>query len=142
MTNKDLMYKFISKVYSDGLITKFLKIILNYQNLSDINYLFRVSVNDVAVIMDVFDNISDNRFNRYFFEFKKGKCPFVLNELDNIFITQIKVLSLSKNYQISNNLIRLAYLFKHRPSKMIKYAKTFLSDDLVNILHSVIDDLI
>lgn len=142
MTNKDLMYKFISNIYHEGLITKFLKLILNYHNLSDINYIFRISLVDDTVIMDVFDNISDNRFNRYFFEFKKGKNSFVVNELDNVFVTKIKVLSLSKKYPLDNNLLRLAYLFKHRPSRMIKYAKTFLSDDFIVILAKLIDNSI
>lgn len=140
MTNLELMYNFILKIYDDGLTTEFLKQIFNYQNISEINYIFRVSLKKKMVVIDVFDNISRNRFNRYFFEFKRGKRYYVVDEHSNVFTTKIKVLSLSKKQTLESNLLKLAYLFKQRPSKIVGYSQTFLSDELVNVLINVIDD--
>lgn len=142
MTNSELMYNFILKIYNDGLTTKFLKQIFDYRNISEINYIFRVSLKEKIVVVDVFDNISRNRFNRYFFEFKRDKKYYIVDEHNNVFTTRIKVFSLSKKHVLDSNLLKLAYLFKQCPSKIVEYAKTFLSDELVNVLISVIDDQI
>ena len=140
MTNLELMYNFILKIYEDELTTEFLKQIFNYKNFSEINYIFRVSLKKKMVVIDIFDNISRNRFNRYFFEFKRAKKQYVVTECDNVFISKIKVFSLSKKQVLNNNLLKLGYLFKLPSSKMIAYAKTFLNEDLVNLLTNILNN--
>jgi len=139
MTNAKLMYSFILEVDNQGKTTEFLKQLFCYKELCDVNYIFRVSLNGKTVVMDVFDNISENRFNRYFFQFKKAKPNYLVNELNNIFVTTINVLSLNKTIFFENNLLKFAYLFKCRSSMTVNYAKTFLSDELTNILIAVIN---
>jgi len=141
MTNKELMFKFISYIYNKGLITKFLINIFNYQNFSEINYIFRVSLEDNYVIMDVFDNISANRFNRYFFDFGRNKYKFKVEELSNVFLSRINISNLKNNNTNQNNLLKLAYLFKLSHSRMINYAKKFLDEEFVTILRDIISDI-
>jgi len=135
MTNQELMYKFISNIYSNGLITNFLINIFNYKNLNEYNYIFRLSVEGYYVIIDLFDNISENRFNRYFFDFSTGKKTMIINKSSNIFVTHIKVLKVSKD---GSNLLKLAYLFKLKKSRMINFAYKFLDDEFVEILKQFI----
>jgi len=141
MTNKELMFKFISYIYNKGLITYFLINIFNYQNFSEINYIFRVSLEDNYVIMDVFDNISANRFNRYFFDFGRNKYKFKVEELSNVFLSRINISNLKNNNTNQNNLLKLAYLFKLSHSRMINYAKKFLDEEFVTILRDIISDI-
>lgn len=135
MTNQELMYKFISNINDNGLITKFLISIFNYENLNEYNYIFRISMEGYYIIVDLFDNVSENRFNRYFFDFSKGKNTFSDNDYLNICVTHIKVLNVKKN---GNNLLKLAYLFKLKKCRMINYAQKFLDEEFVEILKQFI----
>lgn len=85
--------------------------------------------------MDLFDNISENRFNRYMFDFSKGKKVIEYNCPANIFVTHIKIFKVKKD---DNNLVKLAYLFKLKKCRMIGFAKTFLDDQFVKILEQFI----
>ena len=62
----------------------------NYENLTDYNYLFRLTKTNSEVIMDIYDNISINRFNRYIFVFDSEK-EYVNELFDGVYLTYINV---------------------------------------------------
>ena len=125
------IYDFLNKVFDKNLMTKFLINIFDYDDLKDYNYISRVSENNESVILDVYDNITKNRFNRYCFNFDR-EGEYVFNEeYDNIFITNINVLNTEDS---DNKLIKFAYLFKLSYEDRIRYAETFLDKEFISIL--------
>jgi len=136
VTNQELMYQFVTYIYNNKLTTKFLRNILIYDELHDYNYIFRVALSDNYIIIDIYDNISENRFNRYIFDFNKRNHSFKMNQISNVYVTYINIFSTRKP---SSNILKLAYLFKLSRSRMINYAKKFLDDEFIVILKKLIN---
>lgn len=135
MINKVYMLKFIKTIQNKKLLTKFIENIFDYIDLQDYNYIFRIIDDDNKIIVDIYDNISDNRFNRYIFDFNDcfGKINIIHD--GNIFVTNIPIKNaIDDDYK----LYKLAYLFKLDKSKMIEYSKTFLDTEFVEILMKII----
>ncbi len=128
MTKKEKLFKFLKRVSNRKLMTKFLINIFDYDGLEDYNYISRISMKDDSVILDVYDNVTENRFNRYCFNFIKSDKAFDTRERDNVFVTEINILSLTDT---DNKLLKFAYLFKMLD---IEYAKAFLDKEIVGIL--------
>ena len=135
MNKKDLLYIFIKTIEDRKLLTNFIKNIFDYENFHDYNYLFRIINNDSQVIIDIYDNVSDNRFNRYIFNFSRSNYDIRVIKEGNVFVTYINVL---KTEDSDNKLYKLAYLTRLNKSKMIEYAYTFLNKEFVNILEEII----
>ncbi len=131
MTKKNDMYIFLKKIEAKKLMTFFLIDIFNYIDFNDYNYISRICKKRAAVILDVYDNVTDNRFNRYWFDFSKNNQKYFVKETNNVFVTHINILS---NNETSNNLFKLAYLFKISYKERVEYAKSFLRKEIVNIL--------
>lgn len=140
MNNKSLMYNFIKELEKENLITIFICNILKYQELNDYNYMFRVKEETTNIIIDIYDNISINRFNRYIFHFSnsKNKSVISINEENNVFVTDIFVFNSSPDS--NNNLIKLAYLFNINKKEMSKYSQTFLSKNITEVLNKLINE--
>lgn len=136
MNKKAIMSRFIEKIEDRKLMTLFIKELFDYDNFNDYNYLFRMKDDNKRVIIDIYDNVSSNRFNRYIFSFTKGDYDFKLVEDKNVFVSYINILNL---YDSDNKLLKLGYLFRIRKNKMIDYAKTFLTDEIVKCLEEVLD---
>lgn len=136
MNKKVIMGRFIEKIEDRKLTTLFIKELFDYDNFNDYNYLFRKKDDNKRVIIDIYDNVSSNRFNRYIFSFTKGDYDFKLVEDKNVFVSYINILNL---YDSDNKLLKLGYLFRIRKNKMIDYAKTFLTDEIVKCLEEVLD---
>lgn len=136
MNKKVIMGRFIEKIEDRKLTTLFIKELFDYDNFNDYNYLFRMKDDNKRVIIDIYDNVSSNRFNRYIFSFTKGDYDFKLVEDNNVFVSYINILNL---YDSDNKLLKLGYLFRIRKNKMIDYAKTFLTDEIVKCLEEVLD---
>lgn len=136
MNKKVIMSRFIEKIEDRKLMTLFIKELFDYDNFNDYNYLFRMKDDNKRVIIDIYDNVSSNRFNRYIFSFTKGDYDFKLVEDKNVFVSYINILNL---YDSDNKLLKLGYLFRIRKNKMIDYAKTFLTDEIVKCLEEVLD---
>lgn len=136
MNKKAIMSRFIKKIEDRKLMTLFIKELFDYDNFNDYNYLFRMKDDNKRVIIDIYDNVSSNRFNRYIFSFTKGDYDFKVVEDKNVFVSYINVLNLVDS---DNKLLKLGYLFRIRKNKMIDYAKTFLTDEIVKCLEEVLD---
>lgn len=136
MNKKAIMSRFIEKIEDRKLMTLFIKELFDYDNFNDYNYLFRMKDDNKRVIIDIYDNVSSNRFNRYIFSFTKGDYDFKVVEDKNVFVNYINILNLADS---DNKLLKLGYLFRIRKNKMIDYAKTFLTDEIVKCLEEVLD---
>ena len=135
MSNKDYMYKFIKTIEENNQLTAFIINIFDYEGLHDYNYIFRLINGKNEVIMDIYDNVSVNRFNRYIFNFIDDSFTIKKQEENNVFITMISIKNVINK---QNKLLKLAYLFKLDNNK-IAYAKTFLNNEFVIILDKIIN---
>lgn len=137
MNKRVLMKEFIETIDRRKLMTQFIKNMFNYQELYDYNYLFRIKEKGNMIVIDIYDNVSNNRFNRYIYRFSPGKYMIKIEEKDNVFVNYINIMNIDKdNYE--NNIIKLGYLFKLKKNKMIEYAHKFLSDEVVDILSEIL----
>ena len=136
MTKKELFLKLLDKVQSRGLLTTFIKELFDYEDLNDFNYIYRLTKEDNLVIMDIYDNVSINRFNRYIFSFDSGDYDIKVVEEDNVYVTRIYVANITKP---STKLLKLAYMLNLDKEAMISYAENFLNNDIVKILREIIN---
>ena len=135
MDKKELMMSFFKKIKYRKLMTNFLINIFDYQGLHDYNYIYRIQDNNDNIIIDVYDNISANRFNRYIFSFNDLEDDYKVSEKDNVFVTVIGVFNI---YDCDNKLIKFANLFRINKHEMIDYARTFLEQEFVKIISEII----
>ena len=122
---------FINMIRNKHFLTEFIGYLFDYENFHDYNYIFRISSNNDEVIIDIYDNISANRFNRYIFCYKKGKYKTRVVDDGNVFTTYIDVFNLG---DCDNKLYKLAYMTSLNEDEMIEYAKTFLPEKFIKIL--------
>ena len=135
MSKKELLKTFIETIQNKNLLTIFIKLIFDYDNFHDYNYIFRLSEGDDEIIIDIYDNVSENRFNRYIFNYNKGKYHTGIVKEEDVFVTYIDALNMTDN---SNKLYKLAYMTTLTQNKIVAYAKTFLTDEFINILLDII----
>ncbi len=136
MDKKELMMAFLSRIRREKLWTKFLINIFDYQALNDYNYIYRFQDSGSDVIIDIYDNISANHFNRYVFSFSGLEKAYQVYEKDSVFVTVIDVLNSDNNSK--NKLIKLAHLFSLNKNDMNDYAKTFLNSEFVKIVGEIL----
>lgn len=130
-----MLYRFIKRIERSKLLTLFIQNIFDYDNLYDYNYIFRINKEGDNLVIDIYDNVSVNRFNRYIFNYGNNVINNDNSCDNNVFITYINV----NNMKDSNNkLYKLAYLFKLEDDNMIAYANTFLDQKIVTILKTII----
>lgn len=136
MSKKDMMVGFIEEIERKKLLTLFIGNLFDYDNFCDYNYLFRMTNEEKRIIIDIYDNVSDNRFNRYIFSFVREKYDYRVIEDKNVFVNYINILNLSDS---NNKLLKLGYLFKIEKTKMIEYANNFLDKEIVDCLINIIN---
>lgn len=136
MNKKELMAKYIRKIKRKKELTSFIAYMFDYNDFHDYNYIFRMVEEKNRVIIDIYDNISSNRFNRYIFNFNRSNLNTKVIKEKNIFVTYINIPNLKDN--INNKLYKLAYLFKLNKKEMIEYADTFLDKKYIDILIDII----
>lgn len=131
------MFKeFVGRIASKGnILTLFIKSIFDYDEFYDYSYLFRMKEEGNTEIIDIYDNVSDNRFNRYMFIFDKGEYDIRVIEECNVFVSYIYVYNVVDS---KDKLLKLAYLFNLDNDLMEEYAKSFLPDKIIQILIKVI----
>ena len=137
MNNKDVMIQFINEIHSMGMLTEFIKYVFDYECLYDYNYIFRIIDDNNQVIIDIYDNVSVNRFNRYIFDFVSDNYKVITCFENDVFVKKISIVNLIDNDDI---VLKLGYLFKLDKNLMIKYACQFLDIRFVKILECVIEN--
>lgn len=125
------MSEFLNSLSKKNKLTTFFKIVFDYKVLNDYNYISRFVTTSDEVIIDIYDNVLDNRFNRYIFNFHDREELININDNDDVIVTVINV---NANYVPWNNLMRLAYLFSDFVIDKYNYAKTFLPLDIISLL--------
>ena len=135
MNNKDTMIKFINVVNNNGMLTELIKYIFDYDYLFDNNYIFRLIDDNNYVILDIYDNISANKFNRYIYDFMDDNYNVLKYYENDIYIRKISVKNINNN---DNNIIKFGYLFNLDIKMMIDYADKFLDDKFVKILDDIL----
>ena len=136
MNKKDMMFAFIKRIENEHKLTLFIKNIFDYKNFNDYNYIFRVINEDNFVIMDIYDNVTENRFNRYIFDFNIDKYDVKCKCINNVFVTMINIFNMDDS---DNKLYKLAFLFSDKNNDLIKYANTFLEKTFIDILDDIIN---
>lgn len=135
MNKRILMGKYIRKIKRTKELTSFIAFIFDYDNFNDYNYIFRMKEEDNRIIIDIYDNISDNRFNRYIFNFNNSNLKSRVVKEGNVFVNYINISSLN---DCNNKLYKFGYLFKLDKDKMVEYANSFLDKKYVDILVSIL----
>ena len=133
MDKKELFIRFFIEIEDNKLLTKFINDIFGYRILHDFNYIYRMIDDDDRVIIDIYDNVSRNRFNRYIFNFDIGKYDKRIIDEDDVIVTYINVFS----YKDSNKLFdKFIYLFN--VDNILEYANSFLDKEYIDILTKLI----
>ena len=133
MRSKKLLSKFNNEITNNNLLTDFFNDIFEYRYLKEYNYIYRYTEEKDKIIIDIYDNISNNRFNRYIFLFNSNLDNRV-EEDNNVFITYINT---NKPPKDNSNISKLAYLIT-LDNNQIEYAKTFLDQKYLDILTKII----
>lgn len=135
MNNKVIMLDFINRINNLGLMTEFIMNIFGYKDIFDYNYMFRIIDDGNDLIMDIYDNVSENKFNRYVYSFYDSDYDYKREIGDKLFVHYINIFKIR---DIDNNVLRLGYLFSLDMDKMIDYAKIFMNDKFILILDNII----
>lgn len=136
MNRKDILKEFINEINYHGLMTKFINNIFGYKELNDYNYIFRMIDNEMELIIDIYDNVSENRFNRYVFNFESEEYDVMDTIYEDVFVKYINVIKVRDS---DDKILKFAYLFRLDNKTMIKYAYTFLEPIFVDILIKIIN---
>ena len=132
----DNMLKFLRSIKNRQLLTEFITNIFDYQNITKYNYIYRQIEENNQVILDIYDNVSNQRFNRYIFDYNKDKYIRDLSKENNVYITKININNLDNP---QNKLEMFAYLFKLKnKDNLIEYAHSFLNKEFIIILNNII----
>lgn len=135
MNKIDVMIRFIKMIEESNMITDFIKNIFGYDDINDYNYIYRMLYDNEKIIIDIYDNITDNRFNRYVFNFLDCDNTIEDRVEEYVYVKYINVLNIGDS---NNNLYKLAYLFNLDNSKMLEYANSFLDIKFVKLLDEII----
>jgi len=136
VNRKDVLKEFINEINYNGLMTSFIKNFFDYKYLNDYNYIFRMIDNEMELIIDIYDNVSENRFNRYVFNFESEEYDVMDTIYEDVFVKYINVIKVRDS---DDKILKLAYLFRLDNKTMIKYAYTFLEPIFVDILVKIIN---
>ena len=135
MCGKEIMAAYLRSLNNKNKLIKLLKIFFGYKDIKKDNYLVRLYEDDDRVVMDIYDNINNNRFNRYIFDFKNNLGTIVREYRTNVYITEIYVRTINK---INKLILKFAYIFKLKDEEMSEYAKKILPKELLTPLLDII----
>jgi hypothetical protein len=135
MCGKEIMAAYLRSLNNKNKLIKLLKIFFGYKDIKKDNYLVRLYEDDDRVVMDIYDNINDNRFNRYIFDFKNTLGIIVREYRTNVYITEIYIRTINKTNKL---ILKFAYIFKLKDEEMNGYAKNILPKELLTPLLDII----
>lgn len=130
-----MMGLYLRKLERSKLLTRFIALLFDYKDFHDYNYIYRMVEENKRIIIDIYDNISSNRFNRYIISFKENDKGYSIQEMDNVFVTYINVFKIEN---ADNMLLKFCYLFTLEVDEMVEYAKEFLDLDMVLCLEEML----
>lgn len=131
MNKKDLFIKYIKSIIKRKKLTLLVNNIFDKKIIDDNSYLFRLINNKNQVIIDIHDNVSTNRFNRYIFDFGNTNKEYETKVIDGVYITYIGINNI-KTYH--NNIQKFASLFNRHNKNILSEAKIFMDNELIDIL--------
>lgn len=135
MNRRRMMGLYLRKLERSKLLTRFIALLFDYKDFHDYNYIYRMVEENKRIIIDIYDNISSNRFNRYIISFKENDKGYSIQEMDNVFVTYINVFKIEN---ADNMLLKFCYLFTLEVDEMVEYAKEFLDLDMVLCLEEML----
>lgn len=135
MNRRRMMGLYLKKLERSKLLTRFIALLFDYKDFHDYNYIYRMVEENMRIIIDIYDNISTNRFNRYIISFKEYDKGYNIQEMNNVFVTYINVFKIENP---DNMLLKFCYLFTLELDKMVEYAKGFLDLDMVLCLDDML----
>lgn len=135
MNRRRMMGLYLKKLERSKLLTRFIALLFDYKDFHDYNYIYRMVEENKRIIIDIYDNISSNRFNRYIISFKENDKGYNIQEMDNVFVTYINVFKIEN---ADNMLLKFCYLFTLEVDEMVEYAKEFLDLDMVLCLEEML----
>lgn len=135
MNRRRMMGLYLKKLERSKLLTRFIALLFDYKDFHDYNYIYRMVEENNRIIIDIYDNISSNRFNRYIISFKENDKGYSIQEMDNVFVTYINVFKIEN---ADNMLLKFCYLFTLEVDEMVEYAKEFLDLDMVLCLEEML----
>lgn len=130
-----MMGLYLKKLERSKLLTRFIALLFDYKDFHDYNYIYRMVEENMRIIIDIYDNISSNRFNRYIISFKENDKGYNIQEMNNVFVTYINVFKIEN---ADSMLLKFCYLFTLELDKMVEYAKGFLDLDMVICLKEML----
>ena len=133
MSNQDLLIKYINNLKRKKLLTSFISYIFDYPNIKEYNYIFRIKKENNNVIIDIYDNISTYKLNRYIFDYSSNELK--KHHKESIYITQIGMINIKNK---KSKIFKLAYLFTLEKNKMSDYANKFLKPEFTELLLKII----
>lgn len=135
MNRRRMMGLYLKKLERSKLLTRFIALLFDYKDFHDYNYIYRMVEENMRIIIDIYDNISSNRFNRYIISFKENDKGYNIQEMNNVFVTYINVFKIEN---ADSMLLKFCYLFTLELDKMVEYAKGFLDLDMVICLKEML----
>lgn len=135
MSREDFLYLFLKEIEKRGLLTKFIINIFGYKDFHDYNYICRIKKIDKQINLEIFDNVSEKKFNRYEFDFGNSDIGIQEGMIDNVWVMHINV---RRMFNCDQNIFKLAHLCKLDRKKMVWYAFGFLDWEFVRIIISIL----
>ena len=131
-----IMKEFLKVIYKKNLLTDFLNDVFEYKDFGDYNYIYRLGNDDTSVIIDVYDNVSINRFNIYIYcFFNNSKDKYIVREIDNVYVHYYDVFKIGK---IGDKKKMFGHLFTISYNDMLEYARRFMDNKYVECLNIVL----
>ena len=142
MNKKKVMCDFINEINNRKLMTLFIKNIFKYEEFYDYNYIFRMTSTDYEIIIDIYDNVSNNRFNRYIFSFIDLGYDIKIIEENNVFVNYISINNVidcdNNSHKEEHNITgQYDYFVSHmyEAHKMFNYKLPVNGNDVMDVLN-------
>lgn len=133
---KKIMKEFLELILKKNLLTKFLNDIFEYNSFKDYNYIYRLCSDEKSIVIDIYDNISVNRFNRYIYSFMcNNDYDYMVEVHNNVYVHYYNVFRLGGKL---DKRMMFGYLFTLSYDKMVEYAREFMDTEYLECLEMVL----
>lgn len=115
MDRNDILKKILLELIDNNLLNEFINIIFNYKLKNDDIVYIQYKIVKEELILDIFDNSENRKFNVYVFKKGNRKNPIEIIKEQSTSINYINMSACYKEYKKNNkttNIIKLGALFK------------------------------